>query len=245
MTEQGRLVTALRSIAAEVETAQAWNTTSRAMVGERIVTVFGSARGKRGQPSYELARELGTALAERGWTAVTGGGPGIMQAVRDGSGDTLSRAVRIEIPGEEPETELDSTRSIIVGTFALRKLLLTHDIDALFVLPGGLGTFDELFEVLTHQVLDRLHPFPVILMQPEGIHIWDAWLRFMDEHVVRPGLLDASALSHVVIAKNVEDALALAESATPWTGAADDALTGRTEEGPQAAVPAAAAGQVS
>jgi uncharacterized protein (TIGR00730 family) len=172
-----------------------------------------------------MARELGAALAERGWAAVTGGGPGIMQAVRDGNGETLSRAVRIEIAGEEPDTVLDSTRSITVSTFAMRKLLLTHDIDALFVFPGGVGTFDELFEVLVHQDTDRLRLFPVILMQPEGVRLWDAWLRFMDEHLVQTGLANASVMSHLAIAERVEDALALAKAFPPQTAAASDART--------------------
>lgn len=209
------LDTALQSLAAETESAQAWSDVSRAMAQERVVTVFGSARTQRGQGSYEIAVELGAALAKRRWTAVTGGGPGIMQAVRDGNGDTLSRAVRIEIPGEEPETVLDPTRSITVGTFALRKLLLTHDIDALFVFPGGIGTFDELFEVLVHQDTGRLKWFPIVLIQPEGVRLWDAWLQFMDEHLVQAGLVNASVFSLLTVAETVEDALAWAEKFLP------------------------------
>jgi uncharacterized protein (TIGR00730 family) len=209
---ESRLGTALEAIAAELERVQSWSRISRSMGYERIVSVFGSARTQRGQPSYEMARSLGAALAERGWAAVTGGGPGIMQAVRDGNGEALSRAVRIEIAGEEPETVLDTARSITVSTFAIRKLLLTHDIDALFVLPGGVGTFDELFEVLVHQDTDRLSSFPVILMQPEGIRLWDAWLQFMDEHLLRPGLINASVMSHLTIADSVTAALAIVDT---------------------------------
>ena len=110
---------------------------------------------------------------------------------------------------------LDPQRSITVGTFALRKLLLTHDIDALFVFPGGVGTFDELFEVLVHQDTDRLGRFPVILMQPKGIRLWDAWLRFMEEHLVRTGLVSPAIISHLTIAESVEDALATAEASPP------------------------------
>ncbi|MFF2199338.1 TIGR00730 family Rossman fold protein [Streptomyces sp. NPDC058145] len=212
---EGHLETALRSLAAEVETARTWSRASRSLGQERIVTVFGSARTKPGDPSYELARSLGAAVAQRGWAAVTGGGPGIMQAVRDGSGELLSRAVRIEIAGEVPDTVLDPSRSITVGTFALRKLLLTHDIDALFVFPGGVGTLDELYDVLVHQDTDQHRPFPVILMQPDGVQLWDAWLRFMTEHLVRTGLVSPSIMSQVAIADSVEDALALADKGIP------------------------------
>lgn len=200
-------------IAAEIDAVRSWSKVSRSMGHQRIVTVFGSARTERGEPAYEMARELGASLAEREWVAVTGGGPGIMQAVRDGNGEALSRAVRMEIVGEVPETVLDPQRSITVGTFAIRKLLLTHDIDALFVFPGGVGTFDELFEVLVHQDTDRLDWFPVILMQPEGVRMWDAWLRFMDEHLIRSGLVNASVMAHIAIADSVEKALALVDAA--------------------------------
>ncbi|MEV0265450.1 TIGR00730 family Rossman fold protein [Streptomyces sp. NPDC050617] len=228
MTEQtrGSLAATLRSLAGEVESARKWSQTSRSLARERVATVFGSARTRRGEPAYAMAQDLGASLAAHGWTAVTGGGPGIMQAVRDGSGEVLSRAVRIDIEGEAPETVLDSARSITVGTFALRKLLMTHDIDALFIFPGGVGTFDELFEVLVHQDTGRLGRFPVVLMSPEGERLWDAWLRFMDEHVVQGGLADPSVLSGLTVAGSVQEALAavaaVAAVADPWSGGGED-----------------------
>ncbi|MFI9081878.1 TIGR00730 family Rossman fold protein [Streptomyces sioyaensis] len=208
MQNQGSLDTTLRSIADEVENVHKWSRASRSLAQRGTATVFGSARTRRGEPAYEMARELGAALAERRWTVVTGGGPGIMQAARDGSGETLSRAVRIEIPGEVPETVLDPSRSITVGTFALRKLLLTHDIDALFIFPGGVGTFDELFEVLVHQDTGRLVRFPLVLLKPQGEGLWEAWLRFMDEHLIQSGLASPSVLDDVTVAESVEEALA-------------------------------------
>ncbi|WEH36596.1 TIGR00730 family Rossman fold protein [Streptomyces sp. AM 4-1-1] len=218
MTEhtQGALLTTLQSIAREVEGARAWSETSRALAEEaRVATVFGSARAARGRPGYEMARELGVALTDLGWMTVTGGGPGIMQAVRDGSGETSSRAVRVEIAGEEPETVLDPDRSITVGTFALRKLLMTHDIDALFVFPGGVGTFDELYEVLVHHDTDRLSRFPIVLMQPRGDRLWDAWLNFMEEHLVSSGLVSPSVMKGLIVAQSVEQALAAVEEGPP------------------------------
>ncbi|ROO86724.1 hypothetical protein EDD29_4302 [Actinocorallia herbida] len=208
MQTHNGLDAALRSIADELTVVRDWHQVSRSLEQGRFATVFGSARTERGAPSYEMARELGEALAERGWAVVTGGGPGIMQAARDGSGDTRSRSVRIEIPGEEPETVLDRTRAITVATFALRKLLLIHDIDALFVFPGGVGTFDELFEVLVQQDTGRLRRIPVVLVEPEGGRLWDAWLRFMDEHLMQSGLASPSVLANLRSAKSVDAALA-------------------------------------
>ncbi|MEU6501857.1 LOG family protein [Streptomyces californicus] len=205
------LVAVLQSLAHEVETAREWSQASQTLAQERVATVFGSARTRRGEPAYTLAYELATALAAAKWTTITGGGPGIMQAARDGSGEGLSRAVRVEIPGEEPDTVLDPSRSITVATFALRKLLLTHDIDALFVFPGGVGTFDELYEVLVHQDTNRLAWFPVVLMQPAGESLWSAWLEFMEKHLVSTGLASSSVIKRLVVAESVEEALAAAE----------------------------------
>ncbi|GAA2640365.1 LOG family protein [Streptomyces axinellae] len=214
-TTTGGLVSALRSLTKEVETARNWSEVSRELAQERVATVFGSARVSREEPAYAMARDLGAALAAGGWTTVTGGGPGIMQAARDGSGESLSRAVRVEIPGEEPETFLDPARSITVATFALRKLLLTHDIDALFVFPGGVGTFDELYEVLVHQDTNRLERFPVVLMQPPGGELWSAWLEFMDEHLVRTGLASSWVTGDLVVAGSVDEAVAAVEKRHP------------------------------
>ncbi|MGY5309160.1 LOG family protein [Nocardia gipuzkoensis] len=183
-----------------------------------------------------MARELGHALAERGWAVMTGGGPGIMQAVRDGSGEARSRAVCVQISGEKPETVLDRTRAITVETFALRKLLLIHDSDALFVFPGGIGTFDELFEVLVHQDTGRLAPVPVVLMEPEGGRLWRAWLRFMDEQLLQEGLVSDSILAGLVVARSVDEALTAVEHLScqdPGRGEVDLVDTQREVESQQ------------
>ncbi len=204
------LVAALESLAAEVDIASKWHHVSRSLGHAGSASVFGSARTRRGEPAYELARELGSELAARGWIVVTGGGPGIMQAARDGSGESQSRAVRIDIPGEEPETHLDTTRAITVATFALRKLLLIHDIDVLFVFPGGVGTLDELFEVLVQQDTGMLLPMPIVLVEPPGGRLWDALLRFLAEHLLATGLASPSILDNVAVARSVAEALGAA-----------------------------------
>ncbi|MEW1549961.1 LOG family protein [Streptomyces tsukubensis] len=205
----------LDSVTREADAARTWSRTSRALAPARVATVFGSARAVRGEPAYEMARELGAALAARRWTTLTGGGPGIMQAVRDGSGPVLSRAVRIDIPGEVPDTVLDEERSLTVGTFALRKLLLTHDIDALFVFPGGVGTFDELFEVLVHHDTARLDRYPVVLVQPEGPRLWHAFVQFVQQHLVDTGLAGPTVVKELVVAESVDAALEAVSAIAP------------------------------
>ncbi len=152
-----------------------------------VGTVFGSARTQRGSENFVMAEKLGAQLAAAGWVILTGGGPGIMQAIRDGAGAERSRSVRIEIAGEEPETALDPSRSITVESFALRKLLLIQGVDAIWTFPGGVGTMDELFEVLVLQDTHRLDPIPIVLVEPERSTYWQAWLRFVEDALVVPG----------------------------------------------------------
>lgn len=220
MREDATMPLILKSIATEAELARKWHETSRGLGQQRFATVFGSARVSKGDTSYDMARQLGGGLAGEGWAVLTGGGPGIMQAVRDGSGDHHSRAVRIEIAGEEPDTVLDSSRSITVASFALRKILLIHEIDVLFVFPGGVGTFDELLEVLVHQDTSQIRTVPVVLIEPEGAQIWSAWLRFMYEHLVEEGYVNATVFESVRVVKTVAEALEISREIGTGPGAA-------------------------
>src|SRR5881275_691893 len=114
------------------------------------VTVFGSARIKEGHPSYELARKMGAAIAQLGFTVMTGGGPGIMEAANRGAKDVngMSIGCNIRLPHEQqPNAYLD--RFITLDRFYVRKVLLVKYSYAFVVLPGGYGTLDELFEVVT------------------------------------------------------------------------------------------------
>ena len=120
----------------------------------RCVTVFGSARFKEDHPYYELARALGRALAERGFAVMTGGGPGIMEAANRGAreGGGLSIGCNIELPMEqEPNPYLD--RFVEFEYFFVRKVMLVKYSQAFVVMPGGLGTIDEVFEVRVVDVL--------------------------------------------------------------------------------------------
>lgn len=128
------------------------------------VTVFGSARFGEDDPYYALARETGRLLAEVGFTVMTGGGPGIMEAANRGAKDAGGRSVgcNIELPLEQiPNPYLD--RWILFRHFYVRKVMLVKYSYAFVVMPGGFGTLDEVFETITLIQTRKIQHFPVIL----------------------------------------------------------------------------------
>ena len=128
------------------------------------VTVFGSARLKEGHPSYELARKMGAAIAQLGFTVMTGGGPGIMEAANRGAKDVNGRSVgcNIELEFEQqPNAFLD--RCVTLHYFFVRKTLLVKYSYAFVVMQGGAGTLDELFEAITLIQTGKIKNFPVVI----------------------------------------------------------------------------------
>jgi len=129
------------------------------------VTVFGSARFKEGHPSYEQARDVGKALVNLGFTVMTGGGPGIMEAANRGAKEAGGKSVgcNIVLPFEQHANPyLD--KWVNIRYFFVRKVLLTKYSYAFIVLPGGFGTLDEFFEALTLVQTSKVKKFPVVLM---------------------------------------------------------------------------------
>ena len=135
------------------------------------VTVFGSARIKSDSAYYELARKMGAAIAQLGFTVMTGGGPGIMEAANRGAKDVGGRSVgcNIELPHEQkPNGYLD--RFVTLHSFFVRKMLLVKYSYAFVILPGGAGTLDEMFEAITLIQTRKMKNFPVVIM---GTDYWD------------------------------------------------------------------------
>lgn len=132
------------------------------------VTVFGSARIKEDNPHYQLAREMGAALAELGFSVMTGGGPGLMEAANRGAKEARGRSVGcgIELPFEQRlNAWLD--RSVTMRYFFVRKTLLVKYSYAFVVMPGGAGTADELFEALTLIQTGKIKHFPIVVIGTE------------------------------------------------------------------------------
>ena len=144
------------------------------------VTVFGSARFKPGHAYYKLAREVGGELARAGFATLTGGGPGIMEAANRGAHEAkgASYGLNIILPHEQSANPYVD-RSVEFHYFFTRKVMLVKYSCAFIVMPGGLGTLDELFEAATLVQCGKIGPFPIILM---GVKFWEGmrrWGRFM------------------------------------------------------------------
>jgi len=132
------------------------------------VTVFGSARFKPAHPYYELGREVGRRLAEAGLTVITGGGPGAMEAANRGAREAggPSYGLNIILPHEQkPNPYIDE--NVEFHYFFVRKVMLVKYSCAYIVLPGGLGTLDELFEAATLLQCGKIGPFPLVLVGPQ------------------------------------------------------------------------------
>ena len=169
------------------------------------VTVFGSARIKIDNPYYDLARKMGGAIAQLGFTVMTGGGPGIMEAANRGAKDVGGRSVgcSIELPVEQqPNAYLD--RCVTMHYFFVRKALLVKYSYAFIVMPGGAGTLDELFEALTLVQTGKIKNFPIVIM---GTDYWRELIDFLDK-MAQTGMISAEDLSLIYATDSVEKAIA-------------------------------------
>jgi uncharacterized protein (TIGR00730 family) len=149
------------------------------------VTVFGSARFKEDHPYYRLARTVGAELARAGFATLTGGGPGIMEAANRGAHEAGGASVGLNIilPHEQRANPYVD-RSIEFRYFFVRKVMLVKYSCAFIVMPGGLGTLDELFEAATLVQCKKIGPFPLVLMDAEFWEGLRTWGRFMMGHGV-------------------------------------------------------------
>lgn len=167
------------------------------------VTVFGSARTKETDPHYQLARKMGAAIAEMGFTVMTGGGPGIMEAANRGAKDVGGRSVgcNIELPHEQAANPyLD--RFVTLRYFFVRKTMLAKYSYAFVVMPGGFGTLDEMFEALTLIQTGKLSDFPVILM---GADYWQAQVS-MIQKMADTGMISPDDLKLFHVTDSVDEA---------------------------------------
>lgn len=154
------------------------------------VTVFGSARFGEDHRYYKLARSFGNALAEAGYTTMTGGGPGIMEAANRGAKERggLSIGCNIQLPMEQhPNPYLD--KFVEFRYFFVRKVMLVKYSDAFVAMPGGFGTMDEIFEAAVLIQTEKIERFPMILM---GSDFWERPLNFIRTRMVEEGVISPS-----------------------------------------------------
>ncbi len=172
-------------------------------------TIFGSARIKAGDPIYESAKEFAANIAARDWMVITGAGPGIMEAGHEGAGADRSFGVNIVLPFEA------DANSVIAGDpklinfryFFTRKVMFMKESHAFVLLPGGFGTMDESFELLTLIQTGKSPIAPVVLLDPPGNTYWHHWQRFVETELRDEGLISADDLCLVKVADTVEEAV--------------------------------------
>lgn len=175
----------------------------------RKLAIFGSARTGVDEPAYVAARSVGAAIAEEGWMVITGGGPGIMTAGIEGAGPDNSFAVSIVLPFEPAggAALVSDGRAVNFRYFFNRKLTFMKEASAYVLFPGGFGTMDETFELLTLLQTGRDTPAPIVLFEPDGDAYWRSFRHFLDVELVDAGLIGAEDLDLFHITSDVGDAI--------------------------------------
>ena len=180
------------------------------------VSVWGSARVPEGEPDYELARTVARRLGERGLAVITGGGPGLMEAANRGARDAGVRSVglRIELPFEQgmnPYVDLP----LHFHYFFTRKLMFVRYAAAFVALPGGFGTMDELFEVVTLIQTERVHDFPVVLV---GSDYWSGLVDWIRERMLAEGKVGPEDLAILQLSDDPDEVASIVWEAACMQG---------------------------
>ena len=179
------------------------------------VTVFGSARFDEGHPYYDLGRDVGRAIAHLGFTVMTGGGPGIMEAANRGAQEEGGASIgcNIRLPQEQqPNPYLD--RYVTLEHFFVRKVLLFKYSYAFVIMPGGFGTMDEFFEVLTLVQTGKIQDFPLIVMGREYYEKLQELLAGM----LRAGTVNADDMRYLFYTDSVDEMSRYISSTVPKFG---------------------------
>jgi len=172
---------------------------------EPAVTIFGSARSKPGDKYYTMAVDLAKMLAQEGFSVITGGGPGIMEAANKGAkeGGGQSVGLNIVLPFEQHPNPF-SNISLNFRYFFVRKVMFVKYAMSYVIFPGGFGTMDELFEALTLIQTDKIKPFPVVLV---GSDYWKGLLDWINETMTLEGMISAEDQSIFALVDSPMDAV--------------------------------------
>ena len=192
------------------------------------ISVFGSARTGRDEPAYAAAEEVGRKLAEAGFAVITGGGPGVMEAANKGAGQAggVSVGLGIELPFESGLNQYVD-RGLNFRYFFARKTMFVKYAQGFIVLPGGFGTFDELFEALTLVQTQKVTSFPIVLI---GTAYWSGLIDWIRATVLADGKVSERDLDMIRLTDDVDEAVKLMvdaqqrrRSAAPGGGESPDA----------------------
>ena len=177
--------------------------------GHPKLAVFGSARTKPENPLFEMARQLSEAMAQQGWMTVSGAGPGIMEASAMGAGREHTLGVNIELPFEQFANPFIDAETMLVAMqyFFTRKVAMTRPSNAFAVFPGGLGTMDEAFEVLTLLHTGKTTPAPVVLIDTPDGTFWRQWMDFVRGAIIADDYIGEYDMCLVRVCTTIDDAV--------------------------------------
>ncbi len=170
---------------------------------QNCVSIFGSARAKPGDPIYEETSDLAAKLVKAGYGVITGGGPGLMEAGNKGAFEAggTSVGLHIHLPHEQKSNEFTNVECEF-RYFFLRKLMFVKYALAYVVMPGGIGTLDELFEAFVLVQTNRIQPFPIILYKSE---FWNGLLEWILDTMVPKGFFNEDEFSYITVLDNPDD----------------------------------------
>lgn len=171
------------------------------------VTIYGSARIKRDDPNYTLTEKFASTMASHGWGVITGAGPGLMEAGSKGAGMDNSFGVNIRLPFEDSANQyIADDRTVNFKYFFTRKLGFVKESHAFVILPGGFGTLDEAFELITLMQTGKSDLHPVILLEAEGTQYWGPLVDFVENTLLGMGLISPSDLALFLRTKDPNEA---------------------------------------
>ncbi len=174
----------------------------------RRAVIFGSHKISAKSPAYKMAEEFAAQLSSKGWMIITGGGGGIMEAGNKGAGPGKNFAVNIKLPTEQlPNAYVRGEKLITLKYFFTRKLVFIKESDATVLFPGGFGTHDEAFEILTLLQTGKSNPRPLIFVDTLFGTYWRSWLRFLENGMMKNDLLYKNDLNLFKVVHSVKEAV--------------------------------------
>lgn len=176
--------------------------------GEKRLSIFGSSRTPPEHPDYVAARDFSSEMEQLGWMCITGAANGIMRAGHEGSTKEKGFGLAIRLASFEANANEyieGDPKHISFKYFFTRKLMFMSHSEAIAVFPGGVGTMDELFEILTLMQMGKSHIIPVVLLEGKGGVYWKYWLNYVEKNLLGNGWISPEDLNFFKIAKTVEE----------------------------------------
>ena len=176
----------------------------------RKVAIFGSARTPADSPEFQVAEDFAREMVAHNFMVITGGGDGIMGASQKGAGRERSFGLNIRLPSEQQANVVIKGDSKLVNLnyFFTRKLTFVKEAHAFALFPGGFGTLDETFEVLTLMQTGKARVIPVVLLDRQRGSYWETWMKFLTDRLLKLGFISPEDFSFFKITHNVAEAIA-------------------------------------